>query len=180
MFRSLALPAFCLLWAGTVPGVDWPQWRGPNRDGVWSETGVLESFPPEGLKINWRVPAGYGFSSPVVARGRVCLSDSQLNSPNVEARVRCFDENTGALLWAFSQNMRFPDWAFVRGQELRAQMGLPFCVTTGFMPPAQTAASYSVWTPPAARCSGKRTWQRIIRSTQRPRSAPRLYCMKIA
>ena len=117
MFRSLAISACCILCAGAVQGADWPQWRGPNRDGVWPEIGLLESFPTNGLKIKWRVPAGYGFSSPVVAQGRVCLSDSQLNPPNVEARVRCFDEKTGALLWVFSQNMSFPDWAFVRGQE---------------------------------------------------------------
>ncbi|MCI0533927.1 MAG: PQQ-like beta-propeller repeat protein, partial [Verrucomicrobiales bacterium] len=117
MFRSLAIPAFCVFCAGTIQGADWPQWRGPNRDGVWPESGLLESFPAAGPEIKWRVPAGYGFSSPVVAQGRVCLSDSQLKSPNVEARVRCFDEKTGAMLWVFSQNLPFPDWAFVRGQE---------------------------------------------------------------
>src|SRR6185295_19114694 len=48
---------------------DWPQWRGPNRDGVWKETGIIESFPPGGLKMAWRVPVGRGWSSPVVAQG---------------------------------------------------------------------------------------------------------------
>ena len=46
---------------------DWPQFRGPNRDGIWNETGILESFPKEGVKIRWRQPVGGGFSSPVVA-----------------------------------------------------------------------------------------------------------------
>src|SRR4030095_13263721 len=50
---------------------DWPQWRGLDRDGVWHETGILQSFPPGGLKVLWRVPVGTGFSSPVVAQGRV-------------------------------------------------------------------------------------------------------------
>jgi outer membrane protein assembly factor BamB len=50
---------------------DWPQWRGPNRDGVWNETGILQTFPAEGLKIRWRAPVGPGWSSPVVIRGRV-------------------------------------------------------------------------------------------------------------
>ena len=35
---------------------DWPQFRGPNRDGIWNETGILESFPKEGVKIRWRHP----------------------------------------------------------------------------------------------------------------------------
>src|SRR6266496_736006 len=67
MIRSLAIPGFCILCAGAMQGADWPQWRGPNRDGVWPENGVFESFPPGGLEIKWRAPAGYGFSSPVVA-----------------------------------------------------------------------------------------------------------------
>src|SRR5437867_9078831 len=33
---------------------DWPQFRGPNRDGNWNETGILESFPRKGLRICWR------------------------------------------------------------------------------------------------------------------------------
>jgi len=44
---------------------DWPQFRGPRRDGHWNETGILESFPKEGLRICWRHPVGGGFSSPV-------------------------------------------------------------------------------------------------------------------
>jgi outer membrane protein assembly factor BamB len=56
---------------------DWPQWRGPNRDGVYSETGLLESFPAEGLKVRWRVRVGWGFSSPVVAQGRVFVTDAR-------------------------------------------------------------------------------------------------------
>ena len=47
---------------------DWPQWRGLHRDGIWRETGILQSVPPEGLKILWRVPVGTGFSSPVVVQ----------------------------------------------------------------------------------------------------------------
>jgi len=31
-----------------VRATDWPQWRGPNRDNVWSETGIMESFPKDG------------------------------------------------------------------------------------------------------------------------------------
>jgi len=45
---------------GTM-AADWPQFRGPNRDGRWEERGILESFPRQGLKIRWRRPVGGGF-----------------------------------------------------------------------------------------------------------------------
>lgn len=96
---------------------DWPQWRGPNRDGVWKETGILQTFPTNGLRIKWRAAVGYGFSSPVVAQGRVFVTDSQLDRPHLRERVLCFDEATGKPLWTFSQEATFPDWAFTPGQE---------------------------------------------------------------
>src|SRR5206468_559788 len=80
---------------------DWPQWRGPHLDGVWSETGIVQSFPPEGVKIRWRAAVGWGYSSPVVARGRVFLTDSELNKPKAKERVHCFDEATGKPLWTY-------------------------------------------------------------------------------
>jgi outer membrane protein assembly factor BamB len=91
---------------------DWPQWRGPNRDGRWNESGITESFPPGGLKISWRVPVGAGFSSPVVAEGRVYVTDSQISRPRARERVLCFDANTGKSLWMHSYEVDYADWAF--------------------------------------------------------------------
>ena len=72
-FRCAAITWIgAVLWlASAVPAraEDWPQWRGPNRDGAWHETGLLETFPSVGLKVRWRVPVGWGFSTPVVAKG---------------------------------------------------------------------------------------------------------------
>lgn len=97
---------------------DWPQWRGSGRDGVWHETGMRKTFPPEGLPARWRAPVGYGFSSPVIAKGRVYVTDSILDRPKVRGRVVCFEENTGKLLWTFSrEKTNYPAWAFVPGQE---------------------------------------------------------------
>jgi outer membrane protein assembly factor BamB len=96
---------------------DWPQWRGPNRDGVWSETETCQTFPSNKLAIRWRAPVGYGFSSPVVARGRVCVTDSQLDKPNARERILCFEEATGRPLWTYSHDVSFPEWAFTPGQE---------------------------------------------------------------
>ena len=47
-----------------VRGLDWPQWQGPNRDGVWHEQGIVEGIPENGLPIVWRVPLGGGYSGP--------------------------------------------------------------------------------------------------------------------
>src|SRR5881397_2950388 len=88
---------------------DWPQWRGPNRDGVWNETGIRETFPSGGLEIRWRAPVGYGFSSPVVAEGRVCVTDSQLDKPKAIERVLCFEEATGKPLWTYTHEVTYPE-----------------------------------------------------------------------
>src|SRR5262245_23033295 len=111
--------ASALLLSAAARADDWPQWRGPNRDAVWKETGILESFPPGGLKVRWRAPVGWGYSSPVVAQGRVFLTDSQLVRPKSEERVHCFDEATGKPLWTYSYDASYPDWAFTVNNEGR-------------------------------------------------------------
>ena len=80
---------------------DWPQFRGPRRDGNWDEMGILESFPRKGLKIRWRQPVGGGWSSPVVAQGRVFVFDVQLTKPSARERLHCFEEKTGKVLWVY-------------------------------------------------------------------------------
>jgi outer membrane protein assembly factor BamB len=97
---------------------DWPQWRGPHRDGVCGETGLLQSFPVGGLKVRWRVPVGWGFSSPVVAQGQVYLADSAVVKPKAKERVHCFDETTGKAVWTHSYEVAYEDWAFDPAQEI--------------------------------------------------------------
>src|SRR5205814_1810360 len=97
---------------------DWPPWRGRSRDGVWHEAGIQKKFPAEGLPMRWRAPVGYGFSSPVIAKGRVYVTDALVDRPKVRGRVLCFEETTGKLLWTFSrEKTNYPAWAFVPGQE---------------------------------------------------------------
>jgi len=110
--KQTLLVAGLLLVPAVVRAGDWPQWRGPNRDGRWDETGVLETFPAEGLKIRWRAPVGFGWSSPVVAHGRVFLIDSLLAAPKATERVHCFDDATGKPLWTHVCDVPYPDWAF--------------------------------------------------------------------
>lgn len=102
----------------TTRAEDWPQWRGMNRDGIWRETGITKKFPTGGLPVRWRAPVGYGFSSPVIAKGRVYVTDSLVDRPRVRGRILCFEETTGKLLWTFSRGRtNYPAWAFVPGQE---------------------------------------------------------------
>jgi outer membrane protein assembly factor BamB len=103
---------FFLMGPGAMAS-DWPQFRGPNRDGNWNETGILESFPPEGLKIRWRQPVGGGWSSPVVVQGRVFVFDVELTQPSARERVHCFDEKTGKVVWVFGYKENYSEWTFV-------------------------------------------------------------------
>src|SRR5262249_48231309 len=73
------LPTWCApLWAASAARADdWPQWLGPQRDGVWREKGLVDKFPPGGPKALWRVPVAAGYGGPAVADGRVYLMDRQ-------------------------------------------------------------------------------------------------------
>lgn len=99
-----AAPIATLVLILTLPAVphaaDWPQWRGPERDGSWSETGLLKSFPKDGLKRRWSVPVGGGYSGPTVADGRVFVTD-RVEDPQLE-RVHGVDFKTGRKLWTHS------------------------------------------------------------------------------
>ncbi len=83
---------------------DWPQWRGPSRDGVWHEKGITQRFTdrhltsPKQLKIAWRQPISAGYSGPTVADGRVIVTDRVLEPKPIE-RVLCFDAANGKKLW---------------------------------------------------------------------------------
>ena len=85
---------------------DWPQWRGPNRDGVWSETGILQEFKNGQLPIRWRARVANGYSGPTVADGRVYITD-RLTSPAQLERVHCFDALTGEPIWSYDYQCKY-------------------------------------------------------------------------
>lgn len=51
----------------TLHADDWPQWLGAQRDGVWRETGIIETLPTNGFTYRWRTPIGGGYNGPAVA-----------------------------------------------------------------------------------------------------------------
>jgi outer membrane protein assembly factor BamB len=78
----------------------WPQWRGPNRDGVSSETGLLKSWPEEGPKLLWQVDGlGKGMSSLAIAGGKIYTMGLVKGG---EAHLIALDQATGKQLWTLA------------------------------------------------------------------------------
>ena len=70
--------------ASPEPG--WPQFRGPRRDGICDETGLLKSWPASGPKLLWQTNGlGNGYSAPIITGGRIYLA----GETNKELRISC-------------------------------------------------------------------------------------------
>ena len=78
---------------------DWPQFRGPNQDGVSPEKGLLRSWPPGGPTVLWREPLGVGFGGPSVRDGKVYVLD---RVGDAQDALRCLDLATGKELWRYA------------------------------------------------------------------------------
>ncbi|MFO0969899.1 MAG: PQQ-binding-like beta-propeller repeat protein [Gemmataceae bacterium] len=90
----------------TAGAFDWPQWRGPNRDGHSAQTGLNLDWNSDGEPpIRWRIPIGDGFGSIAVAQGRV-YTMFQDGSQEV---IGCFDAETGNERWRHAYEARFKD-----------------------------------------------------------------------
>ena len=101
-------------WTGLAQGDDWPQWRGPGRDGVWRETGIISTFKEPEIARKWTVPISSGYSGPTIASGRVYVTD-RVVEPEQRERVHCFDWETGQLLWSHSYPRTYVDVGYTAG-----------------------------------------------------------------
>jgi outer membrane protein assembly factor BamB len=73
-----ALVTLCVAVASFALAADWPQWRGPTRDGISKETGLLKQWPAEGPKLVWSIDnLGNGYSTPSVVGDRIYLMSNQ-------------------------------------------------------------------------------------------------------
>jgi outer membrane protein assembly factor BamB len=91
----LGVGAAHLLPAASGRAQDWPQWRGPNRDGVVHGIKVPAKWP-RALVEEWKVPVGEGVSSPVVVGGKVYLLTRQKADEEI---VMCLDLASGKEVW---------------------------------------------------------------------------------
>ncbi len=89
------------------PG-DWPEWRGPLRNGVSSEKNLPSSWSPEGENLVWKASYG-GRSGPVILGDRLYLVNGVGDGPTRQERVVCLNADTGALIWEHIFNVYMSD-----------------------------------------------------------------------
>src|SRR5262245_2651969 len=93
--RSLSAPALVLLLcAGAAASQEWPQWRGPSRDGAVPAAQVPSEWPAAYAPL-WRVEVGEGYSSPVLADGRVFVHSRR----DPQESVTAIDAVRGSVIW---------------------------------------------------------------------------------
>ena len=97
--RGFVKPLFLLLAvvlaSHTAGAADWPQFRGPNGSGIGDGQPPVEFGPSQNLL--WKTAVGAGLSSPVIAKGRVFLTD--FDRATKQLSTLCLDQRTGEILW---------------------------------------------------------------------------------
>jgi outer membrane protein assembly factor BamB len=95
---SLILLACPVLTFGQEKKTDWPSWRGPNRDGISTETGLLDAWPAEGPELLWRIDnaLGGGYSSVAIADGKIFT----IGKRRGDAELIALNLADGKELWA--------------------------------------------------------------------------------
>jgi len=95
MKHTVSLATLLSLCSWIALCADWPQFRGPSRDGISPETGLLQNWPDGGPKVVWRNDRiGYGWSSVAVVKGTVYTSgviDDTLTATSLDS--------TGEVRW---------------------------------------------------------------------------------
>lgn len=87
----------CMDMASRLEANDWPTWRGPNRDGICRESGLLQAWPPSGPKLHWKSTGlGIGYSGPAIVGTTLYITG------NIDGHehVLALDTTTGKQLWS--------------------------------------------------------------------------------
>jgi outer membrane protein assembly factor BamB len=100
-FLALSLAGVCL-------AADWPDWRGPRRDGISPEKNLPETWSPAGENLAWRAPYG-GRSTPVVHGNRVYLMNTAGSGAEMQERVVALDADTGKVVWEYKSHVFLSD-----------------------------------------------------------------------
>jgi outer membrane protein assembly factor BamB len=83
-----------------LSAADWPQWGGPNRDGVSPETGLLKAWPKGGPKLAWKADlGGVGYGSPAVAGDRLFVAAAEDDKDGKKEFALCLSAKDGSQLW---------------------------------------------------------------------------------
>ena len=83
---------------------DWPELRGPHRDGTSLETDLPETWELDGENFLWRAPYG-GRSAPIVMGDRVYVQNRSSRGTELQERVMALDANTGEMIWEHKFNI---------------------------------------------------------------------------
>jgi len=96
-FCWLICGALVLVNSAWAVGPEWPQWRGPNRDGISSDTGLLKQWPANGPEVVWTTKGlGDGYSSIAIASGKIFT----MGERGGNGYIICLDSQNGNELWA--------------------------------------------------------------------------------
>jgi outer membrane protein assembly factor BamB len=83
---------------------DWPEARGPHRNGVSDETGLIDTWALNGQNFLWRAPYG-GRSAPIVMGNRVYVQNPSGLGDALQERVMALDADTGKVIWEYKFNV---------------------------------------------------------------------------
>jgi outer membrane protein assembly factor BamB len=83
----------------TAPETDWPQWRGPLRDGKSTETGLPKQWPEKGPAVSWSIAnLGEGYGSLAIRGNRIYVQGTK----DKESAVFCLNRADGKTIWSVS------------------------------------------------------------------------------
>ena len=99
---TAAFATACL--AGGAQADNWPQFRGPHRDGISQETGLLRAWPAGGPQVLWETEVCEGYAAAAIDDGKVYFHDYDPKS--TEWMVRCLTLDGGKELWRFGEKKR--------------------------------------------------------------------------
>ncbi len=154
----------------SVHAADWPQWRGPDRDGRLTESGYPTTLVAGQVRMLWRQPIAAGYSAPSVAEGKVIVTD-YVRTEGIE-RVLCFAAADGQPIWTHTYPVRYVDIQYDNGPRAA--------------PTIADGRVYTLGTMGHVRCldlnSGELIWQVDLRAAFQARvpiwgmaSAPLIY-----
>jgi outer membrane protein assembly factor BamB len=138
----------------TAPAADWPQWRGPNRDGLSPETGLMKQWPKSGPKLAWQLTdIGSGYSTPSVVGDRLFIMGNQGMDNEY---VLALDAKEGKTVWKTRVGKVGPN---------TPQMPYPAARST---PTVDGAVLYALGSDGDLVCletaTGKMQWQKNLRT----------------